>query len=141
MNPYATALRLQNRRVDEVRLAIQLESETLAAANESQRALEHSIARERTVEPIWACPTDAWETRMRYERARLAAEQHASDARLTQLRGQAAEAFGALRAIESAETRWLDARTAAEEAAEQAESDDLSAVRFIRALRQRRARR
>jgi hypothetical protein len=141
MNPYATALRLQNRRVDEVRLAIRVESETLAAATDSQRALEHSIARERAVEPVWACPTDAWEARMRYERARLAAEQRASDARLAVLRGQAAEAFGALRAIESAETRWRDAEAAAEEAAEQAESDDLSAVRFIRMLRARRDRR
>lgn len=139
MSPYSTALRLQNRRVDDVRLAIRLEAETLARATEGQRSHEHTVARERAIQQVWFS-TDAWATRMRREQARLAAEQQASDARLAQLRTQAAEAYGAKRAIEEAEGRWHDTAEAAEAAAEQAEIDDLSAVRFIRALRRRKAR-
>jgi len=136
MSPYSTALRLQGREVDDIKLAIRLESETLANTADSQRALEHSIQRERAIEQLWHA-RDAWEAKMRREQARLADEYKASEARLAALRGQAAEAYGKLRAIEEAEVRWRAAQEAAEAAAEQAEADDLSAGRLLKAARHR----
>ena len=137
MSPYSTALRLQTREVDEIKLAIRLEAETLAATADSQRALEHTLLRERAVQQLWHA-RDAWEAKMRREQDRLAAEHEASDARLAALRRQAAEAYGKMRAIEEAETRWRTAQQAVEAAAEQAEADDLSAGRFLSVPRRRR---
>lgn len=136
MTPYSTALRLQSREVDEIRLAIRLEAETLAATADSQRALEHTMVRERAIEQLWHA-RDAWEAKMRCEQTRLATEYRESDARLAALRRQAAEAYGKMRAIEEAETRWRSAQDAVQAAAEQAEADDLSAGRFLGAQRRR----
>jgi len=136
VTPYSTALRLQGREVDEIRLAIRLEAETLAATADNQRALEHTIVRERAIQQLWHA-RDAWEAKMRREQERLTTEYRESEARLAALRRQASEAYGKMRAIEEAETRWRSAQEAAEAAAEQAEVDDLSAGRFLKMQRRR----
>ncbi|KTF70569.1 hypothetical protein ACNFJ7_16550 [Sphingomonas sp. HT-1] len=130
--PYDTALRMQQREVDAVKVAIAAAVERVASLEEEASALQGRTREERVLAHALPFDSDAWLALAKRELARLAAEAEAARGRLVQLRAQALEAFGRLRAIEIAAERYRDEQARALEAAEQAAIDDIAAARFLR---------
>lgn len=131
--PFDTALRLQQRTVDTVRVAIGVELQRCAVLERDAATLAKTVARECAVRPGDArISSDAWLTRMRAERERLRKESHSADARLAALRLQAVEAYGAMRVIGDAADRHRAQTAQAIATSEQARLDDIAAVRAAR---------
>lgn len=138
--PFDTALRIQQREVDALRVAIGAEADRLGAlhrASEEQAATE---TRERRAAQGLGLPTDAWTARMKAERERLDSETRAAETALAELRAQAADVYGKLRALQGAANRYREAAEQAAAAAEQAQIDDIAAARFSRARRAAKGR-
>ncbi len=143
MTPYDTALRLAERRVEKVRVAIG------DAVRDLQRIEAQHIAAEQALhaEGMMAIDnprltTQHFFVRARNHRRQLGLERGATHARLEELRHQAVEAYGALSAMEGAVVRHHEAADHAAAAVDQAASDDLTNARYVRdASFQRRAMR
>lgn len=137
--PYCGALGIQRREVDQIRIAISVavdRADTLAARAQEIRC---TVEAERALAAAdWALPENRYFARMRAERARVAAEKAAADARLDQLRDKAREAYGSMKAVEGAAERFREDATRALDAAEQAALDDRAAADFIRGIRRAR---
>jgi len=132
MTPFDTALRVQRREVDSLRISISVAVERLSHLERSHRENIDIARRERaSTNEIWV-PTDAWAARMRAERTRLLRDARDAEARLAQLRSQATELYGTMRAIEQAADTYRaeSERTAA--TAEQTGLDDVVAARLVR---------
>lgn len=86
-----------------------------------------------------ALPENRYFERMRAERARLAEEQRTAAARLDLLRARARDAYGSLRAVETAAERFVLDETRRIAAAEQSAADERAAVDFMRSWRLVRA--
>jgi hypothetical protein len=130
--PFDATLRLRQREIDAVRVSITVEMDQLIAIDRSRDAIDRTVQHEARVVCEAGFSTYAFAARMRAQRERLSREGATVDARLSGLRSQAAEAYGALRAIEGAAGRYRDdaERTAA--VAEQGRLDDFSAAHFTR---------
>lgn len=137
--PYDTALRLQRREVDAVKVSISVEIERITTLEQQARTIDSRVVEERRLAHALPLSSDHWVARMRAERARVEHAARESQARLNQLRDQAIEAYGTMRAIESAATRYRDEAERAADVAEQSAIDDIAAVRFLNARRRRRA--
>jgi hypothetical protein len=138
MTPYDTALRVQRREVDALRLSISLELAQVATF-EAQRIDHDRTGRdERAMAATQTFPSDAWARRMRSDRARLDEAAQLASARLTALRAQAGEADGTVRAIEIAADGFRNELERSAANAEQGSADDLAAAAFLRARRIRR---
>jgi hypothetical protein len=138
--PYCTALRIQRRDVDRIRIAISV------AIDESDRLDRHGLEMARRVADEHACavsdgllPANGYFTRMKLERARIARERALADARLDQLRDKARDSYGAMKAVETAADAFRDGEARRLEAAEQASADDRAALDMLAALRRLRA--
>lgn len=133
MTPFDTALRIQRREVDTVKVSISVEVERITSLEAQGRAHMERARAERALAASLPFASDAWAARMKSEQIRIAEATYLAQARLGQLRAQAVEAYGTMRAIEGAAGRYQDEvdRTAA--AAEQAGIDDIAAARFLRA--------
>lgn len=129
--PYDTALRMQQRDVDAAKVAIAAAAERVAALEQEADALAERAREERVLAHALPFDSDLWLARAKHQQARVAAEAEAARGRLAQLREQAQEAFGRLRAIETAAQRYRDEQARALEAAEQAAIDDIAAARFL----------
>ncbi len=92
---------------------------------------ERTIAAEVSAEDV-RLSSHAYIARMQAERERLARDQAAIDAHLTQLRAKAVDAYGAFKAISSAAENYRDEMTQAAASAEQGHLDDLSAAGLTR---------
>jgi hypothetical protein len=133
MNPFETALRVQRREVDAVKVSISVEVDRIAGLDRLAHAHDVRMRDERALAHAMPFATDAWITRMKLERVRLADNARSAQARLAQLRAQAVEAYGTMRAIEGAAERHQDEAERTIALAEQGAIDDLSAARFLRA--------
>ena len=133
MTPYDTALRVQRREVDNVRISISVALEHSTAIEQAQIQLAEKARAEREAPRDLLLPTDAWTAHVRRERGRLEEQARLADAKLTHLRAQAIEAYGTMRAIEGAADRHRDESERTEAIAEQGRIDDLGAARFVKA--------
>jgi hypothetical protein len=143
--PYCAAIGLQRREVDEIRLSIGMEVSRLSEVERHQVRVDMEMRQERSVAAAAPdVPATAYFIQMHAERSRLADNQRAIDARVTQLRAQARAVYGSLNAIEGAAQRYRDEETRRIEGIEQAAADDRSAVDFlvrVRAVRTTSGRR
>jgi len=134
--PYDTALRAMRRDVDDLRTAI---GETNGQVIELDRRREALVARMHQEAALcstdWTFPADAYLARAREQRETLAVERHAAETRLEELRHEAVERYGSLRAVEGAADVYRADAERALSAAEQAQADDFTGARFARQLR------
>lgn len=138
MTPYDTALRVQRRQVDAVKVAISLEIDRITTLEQQLLQNIESLKTERALASAVPVSTDAFIERMKNERIRLEQATRMAQMRLDQLRAQAIDAYGTMRAIESAAKRYQDEADRAADLAEQGAIDDIAAARFMRARRKRR---
>lgn len=137
--PYCAAIGVQRREVDQIRISISEEVERLTAVERRRTRIDLDMRRERSVAAgSLDVPNTAYFLVMRAERMRLEEAQRAIDARVTELRSVAREAYGSLNAVEGAAERYRDHETRRLANAEQSASDDRSAAIF--AARNRLAR-
>lgn len=134
--PFDTALRMQQRTVDDLKVAIGAALERIAGYEQQARDLVARMREERVLAHALPFASDAWLATARLAQTRLAEETEAERARLAHLRDQAREAYGTFRAIESAAERFRADAEREAEAAEQAAIDDIAAARFLRARKQ-----
>lgn len=138
--PYCTALKVQRREVDAVRISIGVEVEHLAVVGQREEAVRSQTQRERALAAgDWTLPSSAYFAKARAELGQLSQKRQVTEARLDQLRAQAREAYGSLQAVEGAAERFRGDAARAADQAEQASSDDRSAATVIRALQLARA--
>lgn len=136
--PFCTALRVQQRAVDELRVAISVTVEQLSRVELEGRALEHRTAAERACAVTdWTLPENRFFERLRAERARQIEEQALADAELARLREQARQAYGSLRVLEQAASAFKEDAQREMESRAQAEADDRAAARFVQNQRKR----
>ncbi|WP_404337374.1 hypothetical protein AB2M62_02075 [Sphingomonas sp. MMS12-HWE2-04] len=135
MTPYDTALRVQRREVDAVKVSISVEVERITTLESQGRQHDATVRQERALAYTMPFGTDAWTLKMKAERARLEEAAHLAQARLGRLREQAVEAYGTMRAIEGAAERYQTEAERVAELAEQGAIDDMAAARFLRARR------
>ncbi len=135
MTPFDTALRVQRREVDAVKVSISVEVEAIATLNSQTHAHDLRMREERALAATVPIASDAWRLRMKAERARLDQQAQLATMRLTTLRAQAVEAYGTMRAIEGAAGRFKDEAERVAAGAEQAMIDDISAAKLVIARR------
>ncbi|MBC9032584.1 hypothetical protein IAG41_09290 [Sphingomonas sp. JC676] len=135
MTPFDTALRVQRREVDAVKVSISIEVERITTLEAQSRTLAERAREERALATSLPIASDAWAARMKYEQIRINEAAYLAQARLGQLRAQAVEAYGTMRAIEGAAERYQDEADRTAATAEQTGIDDIAAARFLRARR------
>ncbi|WP_237709189.1 hypothetical protein [Sphingomonas elodea] len=123
---------MQQRTVDDLKVAIGASIERIAALEQQARELTDRMREERMLAHALPFASDAWLATAKHAQTRLGAETEAERARLVALREQAREAYGTFRAIESAAERFRTEAEREAEAAEQAAIDDIAAARFLR---------
>jgi len=133
MTPFDTALRVQRREVDAVKVSISVEVERITTLETQTRTHDARMLQERALATSMPFATDAWTAKMKAERARLDEAAYLAQARLGRLRAQAVEAYGTMRAIEGAAERYEDEAERTLALAEQGAIDDIAAARFLRA--------
>ncbi|MDG2534050.1 hypothetical protein P6144_10360 [Sphingomonas sp. HITSZ_GF] len=133
MTPFDTALRVQRREVDSVKVSISETITTITTITHQTEAHEIRMREERALAATVPIASDAWTQRMKAERARLDHQAQLAQIRLTHLRGKAVEAYGTMRAIEGAADRFKDEAERIAATAEQAQIDDIAAAKLIRA--------
>ena len=133
MTPFDTALRVQRREVDAVKVSISVEVERITTLETQARAHDATMQQERALAYLLPFASDAWTARMKAERARLDEAAYLAQARLGRLRAQAVEAYGTMRALEGAAERYEDEAERTIALAEQSAIDDIAAARFLRA--------
>jgi hypothetical protein len=133
MTPFDTALRVQRREVDAVKVSISVEVERITTIESQARSHDATVQHERALAYALPFASDAWSARMKAERTRLDEAAYLAQARLGRLRAQAVEAYGTMRAIEGAAERYEDEAERTIALAEQSAIDDMAAARFLRA--------
>ncbi len=131
--PFDGAIRIRRREIDEMRVTISVQVNRLVEIEAEQTEADAALHRERTVasEDV-LLSSHAYIARMQAERERLAQDQAAVDAHLTQLRAKAVDAYGAFKAITSAAETYQDEMAQAAASAEQGHLDDLAAANLTR---------
>lgn len=140
MTPFDTALRVQRREVDAVKVSISVEVERITNLETQTRSHDARMLQERLLAYALPFDSDAWNARMKAERIRLDEAANLAQARLGRLRAQAVEAYGTMRAIEGAAERYEDEAERTLALAEQGAIDDIAAARFLRARAATRSR-
>ncbi len=135
MTPFDTALRVQRREVDTVKVSISETITTITTISRQTEAHDLRMREERLLAASVPVASDAWTLRMKAERARLDHQAQLAQVRLTHLRGKAVEAYGTMRAIEGASDRHVAEAERTTAIAEQGGIDDLGAARFVKAMR------
>jgi hypothetical protein len=135
MTPFDTALRVQRRQVDAMKVSISVEIENISTLTTQSQAHDIRMREERALATLVPIASDAWTLRMKAERARLDHQARLAQMRLLQLRAQAVEAYGTMRAIEGAADRFNDEAERIAAGAEQASIDDIAAAKLVRARR------
>ena len=133
MTPFDTALRVQRREVDAVKVSISVEVERITTLETQTRTHDMKMVQERALASSLPFASDAWTARMKAERVRLDEAAYLAQARLGRLRAQAVQAYGTMRAIEGAAERYEDEAERTLALAEQGAIDDIAAARFLRA--------
>ncbi|TCM17707.1 hypothetical protein EDF56_10549 [Novosphingobium sp. PhB165] len=138
--PYDAALRVQQREIDEMSVAISREAGVLAAVEQAQAEASAAVRREADLAGTdmsegLGIPSHGYFARKRDERRQLTSLQAELSTRLETLRSEAVEAFGTFRTIESAADAFRQEAERVQASAEQAGIDDLAAVAFLKAQR------
>jgi hypothetical protein len=134
--PFDTALRIQQREIDRVGMAIGTETGQLVALEQAKRAALATAAAE--VQLAGADPmmsSFAYVSRMRMLRERLEQDRAASAARLDRLRDEATDVYGSMKAMETAADGFRASAALTAATAEQAMIDDISNAALLRARR------
>jgi hypothetical protein len=134
--PFDTALRIRQREIDRVGMAIGAETSQLVALEQAKQAAIAAAAAEVQLaadDPMMS--SFAYVTRMRVLRERLEQDRAASAARLDRLRDEATDVYGSMKAMESAADGFRAAEALAAATAEQAMIDDISNAALLRARR------
>lgn len=134
-NPFAMAVKLEQRALDELRQAIAGEQERLACLEARDAVIVAIRASERaraTRDP--ALPPTRWFARVEQERTAIAREREAAERALHALRNHARDRLGAMSALESAARRWSEEQRRRRERRAQAEADDRAAAQYLRLL-------
>ncbi|HEY0044539.1 MAG TPA: hypothetical protein VGB62_08320 [Allosphingosinicella sp.] len=134
--PYDGALRVRQREIDRIGAAIGDENGRLGALEAAQRHADAAAAAEvrlASADPMLS--THAYLARMRLIRERIEQDRATSAARLDALRDQATDAFGGLRAMQSAADSYKAEQARVAAVAEQALADDISTAALLRARR------
>jgi hypothetical protein len=135
MTPFDTALRVQRREVDSVKVSISETITTITTITHQANAHDQRMREERALAATIPVASDAWRLRMKAERARLDQQAQLAQVRLTHLRAQAVEAYGTMRAIEGAADRFKDEAERVAAGAEQSMIDDIAASKLVIARR------
>lgn len=131
--PFDGAIRVGQREIDEMRIAIRVEIDQLVKIETARIDNEREMRREREVAGDDALlSSHAYLTRMRADRARLTASQAVIDRRLDQLRAQAVTAYGILKGVSAAGESWRQDAEQVIANAEQGHLDDLANANFAR---------
>ncbi|HUD95471.1 hypothetical protein [Sphingobium sp.] len=134
--PYDTAMRVQRREIDAMGVAINVQVNLLNQIETAHDETRASIQREADVAAgDLGLSSHAYMERIRAEQQRLTRDGAVQSARLDQMRGKAAAAYGAFRAIEVAAEGFRDDANRRTANAEQAGLDDSAAVAFLKAHR------
>lgn len=134
--PFDAVLRLRQRQIDAMRLAISAEMNQLEAIGQQHHAINVALREEADLAASdWRYAVPAFGARMRAQRAQLVSDAMAIGTRLGELRREAAKAYGEMAAIEGAADRFRDEANQVVARAEQAQIDDFSAARFNRMKR------
>lgn len=97
--PYDTLLRVQQRTLDRLRVAIASEAATRAGLVRQRDAIDDAVAAaRRSVHADALLPTDAFVRHARVRRTAVAQDHLASDRRLGALQGRSTATFGAMEA-------------------------------------------
>jgi hypothetical protein len=137
MTPFDTALRVQRREVDAIKVSISVEIERIATLETQARDQAERIRDERVVAHALPFASDAWLAAAKRQREAMAQAAEMARARLATLRARAVEVYGTMRAIEGAAERYQQEADRVIEAAEQAAIDDIAAAQFLRERRKR----
>lgn len=136
--PYDAALRVQQREIDEMSVAISREAGVLAAVEQARVDADAAMRREANLAGAdmsagFTIPSHGYFARKRAEQRQLTGLQAELSARLEAMRSEAVEAFGTFRTIESAADAFRQEAERAQANAEQAGIDDLAASAFLKA--------
>lgn len=130
--PYDAPLRVAERELDEVRVAIGDALAELQQLEQSLAAIDAQMVREVALAAGDAqLASESYFMRARGQREQICARRLTVHGRVEELREQAVECYGRRSAIENAATRYRAEAEHAEAAAEQAAMDDLIAARRI----------
>lgn len=128
--PYDSALRIQQRAMDGIRLSLLVEAARDRALTEERNALDSDFEHESAVAAMnWQVGAHPYGQRVRARRVGLDNDRRAVDIRLNRLRDAAMEACGQMLAITEAAAGFKSDRRRREGAAEQASADDLNGAR------------
>lgn len=134
--PFDSALRVQKRAMDAIRLSLLSELAREQALTELRIELDSTIAREAAIAASnWQVGAHPYSHRLRSKRVRLEHEHRDCDAKIDGLRNEAMEACGQMVAINSAARAYVATSNQRMVAAEQAQADDLGGARHARARR------
>lgn len=134
--PFDTALRIRQREIDRVGMAIGAETSQLVSIEQAKKAAEAAAAAEVQLaagDPMMS--SFAYLSRMRMLRERLEQDRAASAARLDRLRDEATDVYGSMKAMEAAADGFRAAEALAAATAEQSMIDDISNAALLRARR------
>jgi hypothetical protein len=134
--PYDSALRVQQRAIDAIRVRIGDAADEQAALVDACAEVDATLDRERGVSAgDWTLASHAYLRRMRRTRTRIEHDRDRIDGVLDGLRDDIVSAYAPLRAIEGAVERFGAATRHGEATAEQARADDFSGARIAAAGR------
>lgn len=130
--PFDGAIRVGQREIDEMRVAISAHVEQLGRVEAARVENEQETRRQREIAgDDVLLSSQAYMAHMRAERARLAQAQAMVDMRLTQLRSDAVAAYGTFKAISAAADNWRHEAEQAIAQAEQGHLDDAANAKFV----------
>ena len=130
--PFDGAIRVGQREIDEMRVAISAHVEQLGRVEAARAENEQETRRQREIagdDVLLA--SGAYMDRMRVERAQLTKTQAIVDMRLTQLRSDAVAAYGTFKAISAAADNWRHEAEQAIAQTEQGHLDDAANAKFV----------
>lgn len=137
--PYGGAIRLRQREMDDLRLAIGASDQKLAEVDAQEEALRTQARQERAYAlQDFHFSHDAYAARIRLAHIALEAERQKAEAERALLADQIVETYGSLRAIEKADEQYRARAEWRRNNAEQAEIDDLSAASLFNTRNGRR---
>jgi hypothetical protein len=134
--PFDSALRVQRRALDAIRLSLLAEAVREAEVRAHLLALDQHIADEQAVAAgDWRLAAHPYGARLRDHAARLDGERAGIDASLSGLRDAALVASGQMQAVADAAGAYRASLARASRASEQNDADEIFAARAARALR------
>ena len=128
--PFDPALRVQQRALDAIRIALLAETACEQALIDERSALDSDLDRENAIAAMdWQIGAYPYGQRVRARRTAIEQDRSAVDGRLQQLRGVAMEACGQMLAITGAANGFANEFRRREAATDQAHLDDLNGAR------------